>query len=999
MSVSTDLQLNKQQLEAIKHEEGPLLVIAGAGTGKTTVVTERIKHLILSEKARSQEILALTFTEKAAREMEERVDVAMPYGYTQMWILTFHAFCDRVLRDEALNIGLDTRFRLLTEAESVRFLSKNLFKLDLAYFRPLGNPTRFVSGLLQHFSRLKDEDIAPDDYVVWANNQQQTTNNPPKARFDARRARLAKDGKEQSVQGTVEKQEAEKWLELSRAYKKYEELKIQEGVMDYADLISNTLKLFREKKDVTSRYHKQFKYVLVDEFQDTNIAQNELVKLLADDKQNLTVVADDDQAVYRWRGAATSNVIQFRDNFPQAKVVALTQNYRSTQVILDTAYQLIQHNNPDRLEVKEKIDKKLKAIGKSKGEFPEFIHADRVENEAQLVAQQILQLTGEAGYAYSDFAILVRANNHAEPFSRAFARLGIPYQFLGPGKLFAQEEVKELIAYLKVLANFEDSLSFYKLLAMEYWDLPARDLAAISNQAYKYKQSLFEVAEKIEKISVSQETKENLKTIIQMIHGHLKLVPKETAGQILYKFLAESGILQTLGNASTQKEETRVLNISKFFDKLKSFESQNADASVFAVVEWIDLATDVGESPLVSDFDWGSENAVNILTIHSAKGLEFPVVFVVNLVSQRFPTLERKEQIPIPEDLIKEILPQGDYHLQEERRLFYVALTRAKERLFVTAANYYGEGKREKKLSPFVYETFGVVAKQDNKTTIKQLSILDYSTVLKEEVQSSGDTEKIVAKRRPVSFLSYTQMETFRFCPLHYKLRYILKIPTPTTAALSFGNTLHGALKSFCEQQMNGKPVGRDELLEYYHQAWVGEGYDSREHEQEMKKRGERYLESYLASKLYQPDNHPVIVEMPFVFALEGGLKVGGKMDRIDKTKNGIEIIDYKTTDYTHKELPTEKDLAGDLQLSVYAMAACKVADPVFQKQPEEVTLSLYFFDKGVKVSTKRTWEDLKKAEEEILQIKEEIETSDFACSAGIWCQRCEYQLFCGIKV
>lgn len=962
MARVTSVQLNEEQRTAVEHGEGPLLIVAGAGTGKTTVVTERIKYLILGEKAKASEILALTFTEKAAREMEERVDQALPYGYTQMWIATFHSFCDRVLRNDALHIGLTTKYKLLTEAETIQFLRSQLFKFPLKYFRPLGNPNKFLGGMLQHFSRLKDEDVSPTDYLTWAKDQKG-------------------DGKEN-----------EKWLELSQAYLMYEEMKTKEGIMDFSDLIANTLKLFRERPNVLKEYKSKFKYILVDEFQDTNIAQNELVKLLAGEDVNLTVVADDDQSIYKWRGASVSNVIQFRKNFPQTKVVTLTQNYRSTQAVLDYSHKLIQNNNPDRLEVKENIDKKLVSVRKVKGLIPEFIHADRAENEAELVVEKIAELV-EEGYNFSDFAILVRANSYAEPFIRAFARNGVPCQFLGPGQLFRQPEVMVIIAYLKVLYNFEDSAAFYKVLTMEQFNIPARDLAAITNYARRKNCSLFEAAEKINEILVNQETKEITSKVVEMIHKHLKLLPRETAGQIAYYLLEESGILKMILNSQkTITEEKRAQNIAKFFDKLKSYEAEHEDSSVFAVVDWIDLSSELGESPLAADFDWIRENAVNILTVHSSKGLEFPIVFVVSLAAQRFPVRERREQIPIPEELIKEVLPEGDFHLQEERRLFYVAMTRAMDRLYLTAADYYGEGKRGRKISSFVPEVLGEeVLMQKDTLKSQQLSILDFTPIIIET-----KTELRTQLAQSITYLSYSQIDTFRFCPMHYRLRYILNIPTLPSAPLSFGNTLHFTMRDFYDALKRSEKVGEEDLLVMYEKNWISEGYVNKSHERQMLERGKSYLLRYLKSGLHNPDNLPQSLELPFSFRLAPMLKLGGKMDRIDKTKDGIEIIDYKTTDFSNKELPTEKELLKDLQLSFYALAVSNVNDPIFPKDPKKVTLSLYFFDKGVKVSTTRTVEQLEKAAQEIMEVKEAIEKSDFECSGGFFCQDCEYKLFCG---
>src|SRR4030065_1325924 len=320
-------KLNKEQLEAVKFKKGPLLIIAGAGTGKTTVITERIKYLITSKLAKANEILALTFTEKAAKEMQDRVYETLPYGYSDMWISTFHSFCDRILRLEALHIGLDPKYKLMTEAECVQLVRNNLFKFNLKYFRPLGNPTKFVAGMLQHFSRLQDENVIHNEYLNWVKKQK------------IKNKKLSEE----------EKIELEKWEELAKAYKTYNEIKVKEAVMDFGDLIIKTLELFKARKNILKVYCEKFKYILVDEFQDTNFVQNELAILLSGKNKNITVCGDDDQSIYRFRGAAVSNIIQFRKNFPKSKIVVLTKNYRSTQEILDRAYQLIQHNNPDRL--------------------------------------------------------------------------------------------------------------------------------------------------------------------------------------------------------------------------------------------------------------------------------------------------------------------------------------------------------------------------------------------------------------------------------------------------------------------------------------------------------------------------------------------------------------------------------------------------------------------------------------------------------------------------
>ena len=966
MKSKTSLKINAEQDKAIKFGEGPLLIIAGAGTGKTTVVTERIKYLILSGRAKTSELLALTFTEKAAREMEERIDISMPYGYTQMWIMTFHSFCDRILRREALHIGLDPNYKLMTEAESIQLVRQNIFEMNLDYFRPLGNPSKFISGMLQHFSRLQDEDVTPEDYLTWAKSIK------PKS--------------------DEEKIEAKKWLEMANSYKFYDDLKTKQGFMDFGDLITKTLKLLRDRPNILLEYKKQFKYILVDEFQDTNFAQNELVKLLSGKNGNINVVADDDQSVYRFRGAAVSNVIQFRKSFPKTKIVVLTKNYRSTQEILDKSYDLIQFNNPDRLEVVEKIDKKLKSQTTNIVGGVEFIHADRVENEADLVSKKISELVADGGYSYKDFAILVRANSHSEPFMKSFDRHGIPYQLLGPGRLFKQPEIIDLISYLKVLYNFEDSISFYRILSIDYFNISGRDLAAMGIYSKKYNISLFETAEKIDELEVEDDTKERIKKILNIIKKHLDIAKNNTAGQLLYYFLDETGLMQKLLSPETPDAEKVALNVAKLFDKFKSFESNHELSGVREIVDYLDMAMELGEGPVSADIDWSDVNAVNILTTHSSKGLEFKVVFVVNLVSQRFPTIERREQIPIPDKLVKEVLPIGDYHIEEERRLFYVAMTRAKEKLFLTAADYYGEGKRVKKLSPFIFEALGdkSISAEVQKVSHEQLSFLDYKPNTKVELYEKSQLH--------IDYLSYSQIENFKTCPVHFKLLQIYKLPTSPSASQSFGISIHASLKDFYNSVGAGKKATDKLFFNTLTKNWVKVGYGNRKQEADFLKKGRGYLSGYL--KLgFNKSRIPVAMEQKFMLPLNGkekgerGLKIGGTIDRVDDLGNGeIEIIDYKTG----ATIPGQRDVDKNLQLSIYALAATKIPDFPFNKKPEQVRLSLYYLDIQEKISTTRTLKQLEVAEKEIFEVRREIETSDFKCSNHMFCQMgCEFSIFC----
>ena len=980
--------LTTSQKQAVQYNRGPLLIIAGAGTGKTTVIVEKIKYLIKKKLAKPEDILALTFTEKAANEMEVRVDKAVPYGYFQMNISTFHSFCDQILRNDIIHIGLSPSFKLCTQAESIIFLRQNLFLFDLEYFRPLGNPTKFLSGLLLHFSRLRDENITPIQYIDWVkiNNQK------------------SKLKKEDDVI------ENKKNLELAKAYKKYQDLKLKENIFDFADLIYYTNILFTKRPNVLKKYRQQYKYTLIDEFQDTNIAQYELIKLLCPVKKNpkLTVIGDDNQSIYKFRGAAISNILHFMNDYKKAKNIVLTENFRSNQQILDSAYRLIKHNDPDTLEAKLKIPKELKSnISGPTTPAINFKLAKRVEEEADYVLSNIQKL--KKNYRYRDFAILVRANNHGDVFAAALSRAGIPIQFLGSGVLFKQPEVKDLIAYLLLLRDLNDSTSAYRVLTMEIFNLDKKDLSGLISFSRHIGRTLFEAIEiylsfffktletddylpyKKNVFLMKKTSRDTLYQIYQLIMYGISNQKKYTAGQILYYFLEQSGLLQKLMKHTTEREERTAINISKFFNVINTYEAEHEDASIYSVADYLTMCLELSDSPTIEAIDNTEYDAVNILTIHSAKGLEFPVVFLVNLTEQRFPTRTRKEQIPIPDELIKEVLPTGDYHLQEERRLFYVGMTRAKDYCIMTASQYYASAKRQQKISPFVWESVGKEQIQPILDKLseekKQLSLFDSIKKLGTDFKKQEPVK--LSKLTPeLTVFSYTQLETYKICPLRYKYQYILKVPIPVNAAATFGQTIHTALQKFYQLYRDSDNVDEDKLLSIYNSVWSPYGFTSRIFENKMKQSGEKMLREFY--KNHHSNKINILdLERKFKIKLETNLYLVGKLDRVDKKhKNQIEIIDYKTG-----KVPTEPELKKDLQMGIYALAAQNPG--IYNRALTDITLSFYFLQESKVFTLHKTATELQKVEEDIKKTAADINSSSLQPKVGVWCEFCPFKINC----
>ena len=898
--------LNPEQKEAVTTTKGPLLIIAGAGTGKTTVIARRIAYIIEKKLAKPSEILALTFTDKAAQEMEERVDILVPYGYVDTWVSTFHAFGDQVLRDHALEIGLSPDFRVLTRPEQILFVQQNLFSFDLNYYRPLSNPYKFIDATLTLVSRAKDEDITPEHYLKYAKS-------------------IKGDGEEQKKQ-----------LELAKFYTQYEKLKTEAELVDFGDQVVMTLNLLRKRAKILAEYQKQYCYILVDEYQDTNFAQNELVKLLAAKHKNICVVADDDQSIFRFRGASFSNVLDFQKNFPQAKFVSLTQNYRSTQAILDSAYRLINHNNPDRLEVRSKINKKLESVKKQKGAPPKLLYGATLSEETDLVAKEIERLVFQGDLKFSDIAILVRANDTALPFIQALNVRGVPQQFVGSFGLYDRPEVKMLIAFLRSLSTFADDLNLYYLATSELYEVPVEETIKLNDLARRRTKTLYQIIKDPKNLlEISEPTKLSLERLLKDLEKFVQISRKKDVGQVLYTYLQETGYLKKLVRENSVEAQEKVANIAKFFERISDFGRIAQTESVQNFSNFLEVMRSAGENPATAQID-PDLDAVNILTLHSAKGLEFKAVFLVNLVSDRFPVRERGDPIPLPDKLIKETLPLGDFHLEEERRLFYVGLTRAKNYSYLTYARDYG-GKRTRKVSQFILETLDLAQVEGMPVKFTALEKIERFAVPKTGQMVIDFEKKKIMTEDKILDLSRIGIESYLSCALQYWYGRVAKLQVPRNYNLVYGTALHRAVEEFYRYKLRGKLLSLEKLLQILADAWVSEGFLTAEHERSLLAKAKRVMADF-----YEREKNKklkgVEVEKSFKFSQDRVI-VRGRIDYLEMG-NQVKILDFKSTEDIDETKGLER-VKNSIQLKIYALAYEKQTG----KMPDEI--GIYFLGNG----------------------------------------------------
>lgn len=607
--------LNKEQQEAVKTTEGPLLIMAGAGSGKTRVLTHRIAYLMVEKAVNPYNILAITFTNKAAREMKERVSQLMGGAAEEVWISTFHSMCVRILRRDIDRIGFNRNFTILdtTDQQSV---IKGILKdknLDPKKFDP-----RSILGTI---SSLKNELIDPESYSKQAGSYYERI--------------------------------------VSEVYEEYQKRLRKNQSLDFDDLIMTTIHLFQRVPDVLEYYQRKFQYIHVDEYQDTNKAQYLLVKLLASRFQNLCVVGDSDQSIYRWRGADISNILSFEKDYPNAHVILLEQNYRSTKRILQAANEVIKNNynrKPKKLWTENPEGKKIV-----------YFRAENEQAEAQFVAGKIKELVESGKRQLSDFAILYRTNAQSRVVEEVLMKSNIDYTIVGGIKFYDRKEIKDILAYLRLIANPDDDISLLRVINVPKRGIGSTSMDKIARYAQENDLSLFQALEEADFIGLSPKITKAVLEFRDLIKGYTQMQEYLSVTELVEEVLDKSGYRDMLKAEKTLDAQSRLENIDEFLSVTKGFEENSEDKSLIAFLTDLALVADIDRL----DEEDNNQQSVVLMTLHSAKGLEFPVVFLIGMEEGVFPHSRSL---------------MDEEEMEEERRLAYVGITRAEEELYLTNA-------------------------------------------------------------------------------------------------------------------------------------------------------------------------------------------------------------------------------------------------------------------------------------------------------------------------
>ena len=967
-------ELNAQQRAAVRHGEGPLLVVAGAGTGKTRVITDRIRHLLESNpELPGESILALTFTDRAAGEMRHRIVRATGDRGRGVAVGTFHAFCNALLLER------NPKLQTLDDIDHWILLRRNLAVLKLERYRRLAEPGQFLGDFVKFFSRCQDELVTPGDYERYVESLAEA--------YAREKAVLPEEER------TPREDQIAEHREIARAYRASDGLLRERNLLTFGMQLLDAVQLLRSNSEFASALRARYRYILVDEFQDTNIAQIELLWELAGDHRNVVAVGDNAQAIYRFRGASFGSFTIFLERFASVPrgdragaarfVQPLVDNYRSTARILRTAAQVASF-----IERSPLVPKKELVAHKPDGEKVRIAEFASAQDEARWIAAEIERLHA-AGLNWRKFAALYRIHGHRAELVHALEERGIPFVIRNLS-ILDHPLVRDLLAYLRLIANPADNIACARALAAPAWGLAPVDLVRLCERAGKSKRSLWDE--------------------LQSPQGELPFSGRRPATDALIAGLTE---LRARMNALQATELFDRLTVwlelplsirsadqpylRRFAQFIREWQAKSETSRLAEFVEYLDYFIQAGGQ---INLEQDAGDAVQLMTVHAAKGLEFDHVFVLRLTHRGFPMAARAAVLEFPEQLMKEELPPGDFHIQEERRLFYVAITRARERLTLTTVVH-----KRSRPSPFLEDILS--APHSAKQNVEQAApvvaaanaaraaVAGNQALFPEVIAPISAAPRIYShitrwaeRYRPPAFeplqLSASAIETYQKCPQKYLFSRVWGIRSGPNAATTFGNVMHTTIRQFIASRRKGFRLGFEELAAIFRREWSSAGFEDRHQEDLYLTDGISQLRAFYDSSLGS-DAHVVALERAFTIHCENGVELIGRMDQINRVAPGeVEIIDYKTG-----KPKSETQAQKDLQLSIYALAAREVLEV------SPVRLIYYNLQDNQCVCASRDQSQLQQVRGTIQEVAADIRAREFPARPGFLCKHCEFRPVC----
>ena len=967
------LKLNEAQRRAITHGEGPLLVIAGAGTGKTRVITERIRHLLQSDENLSGEnILGLTFTKKAAGEMKARVVKATSERGKAVTLATFHSFCETLLAEA------DPQRVMLDEFDHWILLRRNLRRLHLEKYRRLADPGQFLNDFVEFFSRCQDELVSAEDYQRYAAGLG--------ARVEAERETLDEDTLVERLETVALQQE------LARAYRASEELLREKNRVSFGSLITGAVGLLERDAQLRGALQKKYRYILVDEFQDTNIAQLRLLELLAGPARNILAVGDNDQAIYRFRGASFASFKLFLERFAGWKEgqdstpfrVALTENYRSTPNILRVAMQVIGQN-----AVSADFPKKILSPNEPPGEKIRIVELATPEEEARWVASELERIHG-AGRRWKDFAVLYRQHAHRDHLVEELSRRKIPF-VITRLSILEHPLVRDALAYLRLIAAPYDDIACARVLAAPAWQLRAQDLVRLAEKARKEKKVIYDLLQLPQGQLAFDHSQAALGQLVEFVSSQKKTLKRCTAREIL-------GVLTDWLEIRQRAKEHDRKYVKRLAEFMKEWEPKSETRGLAEFIEYLDYYAQAGG--VVSLEDDAPPDAVQLMTVHAAKGLEFPQVFLLRVNNRAFPATERPRVFEFPVELMKEGAPAEQFHIQEERRLFYVALTRAEERLTITTVT-----EKKGKVPVFIEDILmePAIKRLDVRQMMPKLPPAEVEQRApdehREDVQlfpAAAEPAKIFSRiadwaeefhppsPEPLT-LSPSALSGYRTCPQRYLFGYLWSLREGPKAAMTFGAVMHTTIKRFVDQLRKGVKLSFDEVQGIFETEWNSKGFEDQYQEEEYKKDGLEQLRAFhtgMIAELPQAVGQEKAFELP----LDNNVMIKGRIDQINALGNerDVEIVDYKTG-----RPKKDADAKKDLQLSLYALAVKEILEL------NPVRLVFHYLQDNRRQETTRDAKQLDEAQKVVQEAAADIRAGQFRAKRGFICRNCAYRPIC----